>query len=411
MSTPSEPDAKTESAASFVPLSVPCLRGNEWEYVRECLDTNWVSSVGSYVDRFERMTADCAGTRYAVATVNGTAALHVALLVAGVEPGDEVLTSTLTFIASANAVRYAGAWPVFIDAEADHWQMDPSLVEEFLKNQCEWRNGRLMNRQTGRRVRAIMPVHILGHPVDMDPIIELARRYELAVVEDAAEALGAKYKGKPIGSVGDLACFSFNGNKIITTGGGGMIVIDDPEIAHRSRHLTTQAKSDPTEYVHEEIGFNYRLPNVLAAIGCAQLECLPQYLTVKRKIVATYAAELSDTPGIGLAATAPWAESTYWMPTVTVDASQFGRTARCLRDFLAGHRIQTRPLWQPMHRSVAHRDCAALVTGVADRLYEDGLSLPSSVSLSDADQRRVIHMIHEASARRNLTGGASDAAA
>src|SRR3972149_6950111 len=218
----------------FIPLSVPQLVGNEWKYVKECLDTNWVSSVGSFVDRFEQTMASYIGCRKAVATVNGTAALHVALQVAGVQADDEVLVSDLTFIAPVNAIRYLGAWPVFIDAAADYWQMDPQKVRDFLDKQCLWKDGQLRNKSTGRRVSAVLPVHILGHPVDMDPIVELARKYQLKIIEDATECLGAKYKGRMVGSHGDISCFSYNGNKIITTGGGGMIVTDNRSEEHTS---------------------------------------------------------------------------------------------------------------------------------------------------------------------------------
>src|SRR5690242_3444679 len=270
--------------APAVPLCEPAIRGNAWQYVKDCLDTGWVSSVGAYVDRFEREMAEVAGTAYAVATTNGTAALHAALLVAGVRPDDEVLVSTLTFIAPVNAIRYAGAWPVFIDAEPTYWQMDPSRVLDFVEHQCEWSNGELRNRKTGRRVSAIIPVHILGHPVDIEPILTIARKYNLKVVEDSTEALGSTYRGKSPGSFGDVGCFSFNGNKIITTGGGGMIVTDREDWAKKAKYLTTQAKDDPIEYIHGEVGYNYRLVNVLAAIGCAQMEQLASYVEKKRAI-------------------------------------------------------------------------------------------------------------------------------
>src|SRR5580700_10880503 len=207
----------------FIPLIVPEIRGNEWRYVKECLDTSWVSSVGPFVDRFEQMVAQHAGTKHGVATVSGTSALHVALLVAGIKPDDEVLVSTLTFIAPVNAIRYVGAWPVFIDAEPTYWQMDPARVLEFVERDCRWSEGTLYDKHTGRRVTAVIPVHILGHPVDLDPILAVARRFGLKVIEDATEALGAAYKGRAVGCLGDIACFSFNGNKIITTGGGGMV--------------------------------------------------------------------------------------------------------------------------------------------------------------------------------------------
>src|SRR5579862_6352196 len=249
------------SKEGFTPLSVPEIRGNEWKYVKECLDTGWVSSVGSFVDRFEQDVAKFVGARFGVAAVNGTAALHTALLVAGVCPDDEVLVSTLTFIAPANAIRYAGAWPVFVDAEPEYWQMDPERVVQFIKEKCAWNGRELRNRSTGRRLKAIMPVHILGHPVDMEPLLNLARQYDLVVIGDATESLGAAYRGQKVGRLGDIACFSFNGNKLITTGGGGMMVTDNEAWADRARYLTTQAKDDAIEYTHHTIGFNYRLTN------------------------------------------------------------------------------------------------------------------------------------------------------
>jgi perosamine synthetase len=377
----------------FVPLAVPEIRGNEWRYVKECLDSSWVSSVGSYVDRFEQMVAQQSGTRFAVATVNGTSALHISLLLAGVEAGDEVLVSTLTFIAPVNAIRYVGAWPVFIDAEPIYWQMDPTRVVEFLERECLWKEGALYNRHTGRRVKAIIPVHVLGHPVDVDPIIEAAKRFNLRVIEDATEGLGATYKGHPLGSSGDMACFSFNGNKIITTGGGGMLVTDNEEWAQRARYLTTQAKDDPVEYVHGEVGYNYRLTNLLAAVGCAQMEQLPSYVAAKRRIAARYTEALSAIPGLSPMKNAPWAASTFWMYTVLVEEEEFGIDSRQLMRLLAVQQIQSRPLWQPIHRSPAHRLKEPVVMPVADLLARKGLSLPCSVGLSESEQDKVIEAL------------------
>jgi perosamine synthetase len=374
----------------FVPLAVPEIRGNEWRYVKECLDSSWVSSVGSYVDRFEQMVAQQSGTRFAVATVNGTSALHISLLLAGVEAGDEVLVSTLTFIAPVNAIRYVGAWPVFIDAEPIYWQMDPTRVVEFLERECLWKEGALYNRHTGRRVKAIIPVHVLGHPVDVDPIIEAAKKFNLRVIEDATEGLGATYKGHPLGSSGDMACFSFNGNKIITTGGGGMLVTDNEEWAQRARYLTTQAKDDPVEYVHGEVGYNYRLTNLLAAVGCAQMEQLPSYVAAKRRIAARYTEALSAIPGLSPMKNALWAATTFWMYTVLVEEEEFGIDSRQLMRLLAVQQIQSRPLWQPIHRSPAHRLKEPVVMPVADLLARKGLSLPCSVGLSESEQDKVI---------------------
>jgi perosamine synthetase len=377
----------------LIPLSVPELRGNEWRYVKECLDSNWVSSVGAFVDRFEAMVAERLGRRFAVATVNGTAALHVALRVAGIEPDDEVLVPTLTFIAPVNAIRYLGAWPVLIDADPATWQMDPERTTDFLARECQWAGGELRNRETGRRVRALLPVSILGHPCDFEPLLTAARRYDLRVVEDAAEGLGAGYRGRPVGTAGDLACLSFNGNKIVTTGGGGMIVTDDETSARRARYLTTQAKDDPVEYIHGEIGYNYRLTNLQAAVGCAQLEQLDAYVARKRALAAAYRSALAEVPGLTPMPEAPWAASTFWLYTVLVDPEGYGIDSRGLLAALAERGIQTRPLWQPAHRSPAHRDLRPASCPVADRLYAQALSLPCSVGLTDADQQRVIAAI------------------
>jgi perosamine synthetase len=389
-----EPGARI---AGFIPLCVPEVRGREWDYIKDCLDTGWVSSVGSYVDRFERELAARAGASHAVATATGTAALHVSLLVAGVQPDDEVLVSTLTFIAPANAIRYARAWPVFIDAEPEYWQLDPQRVIDFLDRQCRWTDGRLYNKTTGRRIGAILPVDILGHPADFDPILAVARKYNLPVVEDATESLGAAYKERNAGLVGDIGCFSFNGNKLLTTGGGGMIVTSNQAWAERARYLTTQAKDDPVEYIHHQVGFNYRLTNIQAAMGCAQLEHIDQYLAAKRAIAARYHQAVQTIEGASTMPCAPWARSALWLNTILIDEPLYGHSSRWLLARLGEKRIQARPLWQPLHRSAAHPGAQACQSGVADRLNRDALSLPSSVGLTAADQETVIQAIAELS--------------
>jgi perosamine synthetase len=377
----------------FIPLSVPEIRGNEWTYIKECLDTNWVSSVGCFVDRFERMVADYAGVKHAVATVNGTAALHIALLVVGVQPDDEVLVSTLTFIAPANAIRYVGAWPVFIDAEPDYWQMDPQKMVDFLRHDCQWERGELHNKATGRRVRAILPVHILGHPVDMTPILEIARTFNLVVIEDAAESIGARYHEHRVGHLGDIACLSFNGNKMITTGGGGMIVTDNEAWARRAKYLTTQAKDDPVEYVHREIGYNYRLTNIQAAMGCAQMEQLDRYIAAKRQIATRYTEQLSGIPGLTPMREAEGAFSTFWMYTVLVNEGVYGSSSRALLHRLQEAHIQTRPLWQPLHLSAVHHGAWATDCSVAEHLYREALSLPCSVGLDEIQMKLIMKAI------------------
>ena len=391
ISTSFEPGAAAKEGT--IPLCVPQMSGNEWLYVKECIDTNWVSSAGPFVSRFEQSLASYVGADHAIATVNGTAALHIALIVAGVQPDEEVLLPALTFIAPANAVRYAGAWPVFIDVEPNYWQLDPEKVFDFLTEQCQYSNGKLINKITGRTVRAILPVHILGHPCDIDALYEIARKFDLVVVEDATESLGAKYKDRRVGSGGDIACFSFNGNKIITTGGGGMIVTNRDDWAERARYLTTQAKDDYIEYVHNEVGYNYRLTNIQAALGCAQMEQLDDFVSAKRRIAAQYTQALSNVAGISCPQEAPWATSSSWLYTVLVDPEIYGIDSRKLLKHLAHENIQARPLWQPMHRSKAHAGSHSYRIEVADTIHSHALSLPSSVGLKERDQLHVIQAI------------------
>jgi len=386
-----EPDAPLSKG--YISLCVPEISGNEWVYIKECLDTNYVSSVGPFVDRFENELAKRVGTKYAVATINGTAALHIALLVAGIQPYDEVLVSTLTFIAPANAIRYVGAWPVFIDSEPDFWQMDTQKVQDFLLKECRWTNRELRNKRTGRRVKAILPVHILGHPVDMDPILNLAHKYNLIVIEDATESLGAKYKGREVGHLGDIACFSFNGNKIITTGGGGMIVTDNAEWARKAKYLITQAKDDPIEFIHGAIGYNYRLTNIQAALGCAQLEKLDEYIAKKRYIADVYTESFQDIPGLIPMREAPWALSIFWIYTILINEELYEMNSRKLLRQFEDAKIQTRPLWQPVHLSPAHADNQEYKCEIAERLQREALSLPCSVGLDSTKQNKIIQLI------------------
>jgi len=378
-----------------IPLCVPEIRGNEWKYVKECLDTNWVSSVGSFVDRFERMLADYIGTIHAVATTSGTAALHIALLVAGVQPDDEVLVPTLSFIAPANAIRYTGAWPVFIDAEPIYWQMDPEKVLDFLEKECRWQGESLLNKTTGRRVKAILPVHILGHPCDIDPIREAAQKYDLAIIEDATESLGAKYKGNMVGRLGDIACFSFNGNKLITTGGGGMIVTDDESWANRARYLSTQAKDDPIEYFHSEIGYNYRLTNIQAAMGVAQMEQIEDFITQKKAIARIYDLAFQDTLAVTSMPSQAFADPVYWLYTILLNESSTLEDRKDLNRNLNDNGIGARPLWHTLHDLPPYASCQAYQIEHGTRLYERGVSLPSSVGLTEQDQQRCIATVQQ----------------
>lgn len=381
--------------AGHIPLSVPNISGEEWTYVRECLDTGWVSSVGSFVDRFERELAAAVGAELAIATVNGTAALHVALLLAGVEAGDEVIVPSLTFIAPANAVRYTGAFPTFVDVDDRYWQIDPDSVEAFLRDGCSREGGTLRNRATGRRVRAMVVVDILGHPADLGRLHALATEYGIQVVEDATESLGASYEGKPLGSITPLTAFSFNGNKLLTTGGGGMLVTNDETLAKRARYLTTQAKIDPIEFVHGDVGYNYRLTNIQAAVGVAQLERLDEFVAIKRRIAARYREAVAPLQGVSFMPEAPWAKSACWLATIRL-ARDAASGSRDLLRTLGGAGIQARPLWQPLHLSPAHKASYSMPCPVATQLQEECLSIPCSTHLTEVEQERVINTLVEA---------------
>jgi perosamine synthetase len=384
------------SPEGFIPLCEPVIRGREWEYVKECLDTNWVSSVGKYVGRFEREITTVSATSHAVAMINGTASLHISLIIAGVAEDDEVLMPGLTFIAPANAVRYAGAWPRFFDVDPETWQLDVNLVGNFLRSDCTYSNGTLRNRHTGRRISAVLPVHILGGSVDMSPLLGMAKEFNLKIIEDATESLGASYCGKPLGGIGDAGVFSFNGNKLITTGGGGMLVTNNREWAEKARYLSTQAKDDPVEYFHNEVGYNYRLTNIQAALGCAQLEQLSEYIAAKRKIFSNYREGLADLPGISFQKTCSGGESICWLTTISINSDNSGTDSRKLLNTLAQQKIQTRPLWHPLHLLPPYKGCAAGPLPVTEKLHRECLSLPSSVNLPKNAQDRIIGCIRKA---------------
>jgi dTDP-4-amino-4,6-dideoxygalactose transaminase len=372
-----------------IPLCEPYLRGNAGAYLGECLATNYVSSIGPFVERFEREFAAHVGARFAVACASGTAALHTAFRLLGIEKGDEVFVSTLTFIASANPVLYEGATPVLVDSEMSSWNMDAGRVIEEIE-------ARIRSRR--KLPKAIEPVHVLGHPAALDRLVELCDRHGIVLIEDAAEALGARYRegpfrGRHVGTVGRLGCFSFNGNKIITTGGGGMIATDDESLARRARHLTTQAKLPGVEYDHDEVGYNYRLSNLAAAVGVAQLEILPECLARKREIAARYQKAFSGVEGLSLPPACSWADPTFWLYSVLIDPDTFGLDRTALFERLRAQRIQSRPLWKPLHTMAVYRDSPRLGGAVAEGLFARGLSLPCSVGLTDLDQDRVIDAV------------------
>jgi perosamine synthetase len=380
-------------AEGMIGLAVPEIGDEERRLVDDSLRTGWIA-YGPYVDRLEEMIRELLGVDHAVAVGSGTAALHLALLAKGVGRDDEVLTSTLSFISPAFAIRYVGAWPVFFDAEPVHWQLDVDKLAAFLREETERRDGQLFNKRSRRRIAALLPVGILGHLFDGDPVRELAAEYGLPLIEDAAESLGGRYKGRPGGTIGDVAALSFNGNKIITCGGGGMVVTNDKAVADRVRYLATQAKDDPLEYVHGEVGFNYRLANPLAAIGVAQLEKLATFTERKRSIFFRYVEELGDVPGVSFQQEAEWAFSTFWLAATRIDEAQFGMGSRELMHRLLDSGIQVRPFWQALHDSPSMSGTQAYEIDVASQLVAESLMLPCSVGLSEADQGRVIETIH-----------------
>jgi len=383
------------TAERAIPLSIPSLQGNEGKYLQECLETSWVSSVGPFVDRFERDIAAYVGVAHAVAVVSGTAALHTALQVIGVQPDDEVLVSTLTFIAPVNAIHYCQAHPVFIDADPLTWQFDVEKAARFLAQVCEVRQGVCYNKRTGRRVRAMLPVHILGLACDMDRILALSHRYHLQVVEDAAEGMGVRYQGRHIGSFGDVGVLSFNGNKIITSGGGGMVVTNSPTYAAAARYLTTQAKDEGIEYIHRAVGYNYRLTNLQAAVGVAQLEQLDAFVEKKRAIARVYDDALSECAGLTRMPTTPRTEATYWLYTILLKKGTTVPERQAWIEQLATRGISARPLWKPIHSLSPYRECQSTDITAAVELYERAVSLPSSVSLSDAELQRCITVVQQ----------------
>ena len=376
----------------FIPLSVPNISGNELKYVSETIETEWVSSVGSYVDRFEKEFASYIGCRFAIAVVNGTAALHVSLIVAGVEENDEVLVPNLTFVAPVNAVMYCKAIPVFIDSEWKTLGMDPLCVQKFILEETAFENGYSVNKKTGRKVKAIVPMHTLGNAVDMDIFSALCRERNILIIEDASESLGSEYKGVKTGNIGDLACFSFNGNKIITTGGGGMITTNNEAFAKRAKHLSTTAKTDAVYFDHDEVGYNYRMVNVLAALGLAQLERLDEFVSIKRKNLLYYKELLGQHPYFYIHIDETNGTSNCWMYSLVKKNDCPYSTAELIDMFLAAQ-IQVRPIWKLMHKLSMFKDYQLFSNGVAEDIYTNVINIPCSTNLSKTQIERVVEFL------------------
>lgn len=369
-----------------VALHEPRFGARERELVLDCIDTNWVSSAGKYVTQFEQMVAAATGAGHAVAIVNGTAALHAALLLEGVRANDEVILPAITFVATANAVSHAGAVPHFVDSSWSTFGLDPAALHAHLEQTAIRRNGETVNRHTGRRLRAIVPVHIFGHPVDMASLEAVANKYGLVVVEDATESLGSTWQGRACGTFGHSAVLSFNGNKIITTGGGGMILTGDVEHARRARHFTSTAKkSHAWSFDHDEVAYNYRLPNINAALGCAQMERLPELVEAKRELAEQYIEAFHDFPGVSIYREPEAARSNYWLNTLILDPEYAGERD-CLLAALHANGVHARPLWTPMHVLPMYINCPRAQLPVAEEMYGRCVNLPSSPFLAASEQ-------------------------
>jgi perosamine synthetase len=373
--------ALTGVESGFVGLHEPEFSGAEWEYVKDCLDTGWVSSVGAYVDRFEEEVARLSGAKHGVAVVNGTAALQIALLLVGVRTGDEVMVPTLSFVATANAAVHAGATPHFVDSAFDTLGMDPVALRAHLSMIAQRRDGETFNALTGRRIGAIAPMHAFGHPVDMDALLDVATEFNLPVVEDAAESLGSFYKARPCGALGRIGALSFNGNKIATCGGGGAIVTNDLELARRAKHLTTTAKAPHRwAFHHDDVGFNYRLPNLNAALGCAQLLRIDGFINRKRALAKRYIDGFAGFEGVSIFQEPAFARSNYWLNAVILDQDRADA-----RDVLlavtndAG--LMCRPVWTLLHRLPMYENCPRAPTPVAEAIEARLINIPSSARL------------------------------
>jgi len=380
---------KSETENSLIPLSIPHFNGNEWKYVKECIDTAWVSMAGSYVNNFEQMVAEYAGSSYGVASVNGTSALHMALHLVGVGAGDLVILPNLTFVASANSITYTGAEPILVDIDPDTWQMDLDLLETWLdKNVLIQEGNCLLKDNPKKRIAAVMPVHVLGNMCNMERLSKICKQYQLALIEDASESLGSSFNNKHSGTFGDLGVFSFNGNKIITTGGGGVIVTDDQSLAKKAKHLTTQAKVNPDTYFHDEIGFNYRLVNILAALGVAQMEQLEAFIKQKKKIDAYYRRHLEGIGDLRFQKVYPEVDSNCWM--FTFYSEKRDEILKALKEA----NIIARPFWFPMNQLPMFTNLRYVRQMDNSRnIHQNCLSIPSSVGITEKELERVVSCI------------------
>lgn len=361
------------------------MSGLEQVYVQEAFDSNWIAPAGPNLEAFEAEFAEVVGAKYALAVSSGTAAIHLGLILLGVSPGDEVFVSTLTFAASVNPIIYQGGIPVFIDSERESWNMDPDLLAEALEQKA----------RQGRLPRAVVLVHLYGQSANIDPIKEACDRYGVPILEDAAEALGSTYKGRAPGTFGKCGIYSFNGNKIITTSGGGMLVSEDKELIDHARKLSTQARDPAPHYQHSEIGYNYRLSNVCAGIGRGQLRVLEERVQARRRNFEFYQQALGDLPGVEFMPEAPWGRHTRWLTCITIDPEKFGADRETVRLALEAANIESRPVWKPMHLQPVFAEYETFGGKVAEDLFERGLCLPSGSNLTETELQRVVDVIRK----------------
>lgn len=367
----------------FIALHEPSFNGNEWSYLKKCLDSGWVSSSGPYVDLFEKELAKYTGAKYAVAVVNGTAALHICLQMLGVSEGDEVLLPALTFIATTNAVSYCGAIPHFVDSEERSLGLDPCKLADYLDEIAQLQPEGCFNKNSGRRIKAVVPMHTFGHPVDIDPLLKVCRKYRLELIEDAAESLGSYYKDHHTGNHGRLSILSFNGNKIITTGGGGAILINDESMLRLAKHLTTQAKlPHKWSFNHDMVAYNYRMPNINAALGCAQLEQLPAFIKSKRALTIRYQKAFAEIEGVEVFKEASYARSNYWLNVLLLD-EKHSHKRDTLLELSNNQGIMTRPAWTLMHKLPMYRNCPHMELSSSESLERRIINIPSSAFLGE----------------------------
>ena len=370
-----------ESVPRPISLHEPTFCGNEWKYTKECIDTGWVSSVGAFVNRFSSDLAQYTGVKHAIPVVNGTAALHASLVLLGSGPQDEVLVPALTFIGTVNAISYTGATPHFVDSEEISLGVDAKKLDTYLEKLVQKTNEGPRNSKTGRRIRALIVMHAFGHPADLDALVAVCQKYGIELIEDAAESIGSFYKGRHTGNWGKLSILSFNGNKTITTGGGGAILTQDDELAKRARHLTTTAKiPHQWEFVHDEVGYNYRMPNLNAAMGCAQLEELNLFLEKKREVAKKYQKAFQGMPGFKFLAEPSYAKSNYWLNAIVLDQANLSVRNEILK-LTNSKGIMTRPVWQLMNHLAMFKDCPKMDLSVAESLEQRLINLPSSSHL------------------------------